>query len=536
VAAIAIVVALLTAALAGCGGAGRSDESAGGRSTTTHRPAPTPRRQRDTVHFSDIGLLGDGVAWARGPGLYRTTDAGRSWQTITPPALAGPSEPIHGRHALGGVYFLNRRQGWAASGVAELPSRWSIYRTGNGGATWKRARIIGDPVAPGVDSIAFSFVDPRHGYAELEPIALGVITSAELYATDDGGRTWRPHGRTAVSGEFEFTSRRRGWVVSSKLAGEFFTTGDGGRHWSRVRVPLPAWANRQRIGYGIPIELAHRLVLAVILEDHRERSHVALYVGSPSGWKLAYLRKLKGLIGGGSGGSVSAVPPDGVVIRDPGAHRLTLVEFDAGRVTTRALATRGLNRGSVQFFDRRHGVALSCVECGGREEPYWTDNGGERWVGRPARPRGRLLPIPQRCDPAKLVVSHEGLGGGAMSTYYTRFTITNLAYRRCSLAGYPRIVTVGDGGRAIGPPAKATETLPPSHRSPAKVAKLAPRGTAEFSVSWSENAYSPGVCRQRIVAGYRVTLPGAHRAQFVPFPTERCTGAPSAGFEVGKIE
>jgi hypothetical protein len=35
------------------------------------------------------------------------------------------------------------------------------------------------------------------------------------------------------------------------------------------------------------------------------------------------------------------------------------------------------------------------------------------------------------CPPADLAVSHHGLGGGALSTYYTVFTVTNLSAHAC---------------------------------------------------------------------------------------------------------
>jgi len=67
---------------------------------------------------------------------------------------------------------------------------------------------------------------------------------------------------------------------------------------------------------------------------------------------------------------------------------------------------------------------------------------------------------------------------------------------------------------------------------------IAAGDSAIFRASWEADVFGPGECRPRIVAGYRVLLPGAARRQSVLFPSfGRCTNAPTKrSFSVGRIE
>jgi len=190
-------------------------------------------------------------------------------------------------------------------------------------------------------------------------------------------------------------------------------------------------------------------------------------------------------------------------------------------------------------------LSLVLVACGG-------GGAGSRTVPGPSaasshrkpsanrsRPRSKgakkhLAPAPP-CRARDLVVWHSGDGGGAMSTFYTTFTVTNLSGHACRVAGTPRLEALDVGDRQMGPAAHPggmpTESRRRSVRIPA-------HGDAAFRASWPENAYAAGECRPRTVAGYRVFLPGSQMARFVPFPgPERCSN-PNAerAFSVGRLE
>jgi hypothetical protein len=109
-----------------------------------------------------------------------------------------------------------------------------------------------------------------------------------------------------------------------------------------------------------------------------------------------------------------------------------------------------------------------------------------------------------------------------MSTYHTRFTLFNLSGHACSISGYPKLFALRVAGRVAEGPA--------DHGTRAYEASVGPinivgRGRAAFEASWSADTLPAGKCGPRIVAGYRVVLPGSHLAQTVPYPNfDHCTG------------
>lgn len=146
----------------------------------------------------------------------------------------------------------------------------------------------------------------------------------------------------------------------------------------------------------------------------------------------------------------------------------------------------------------------------------------------------RPPPHPQRlarpCGPEQLVVSHEGGAGGAMSTYHTRFSIFNLSERACSISGYPKLFALRVGGRVAEGPADHGTGAYEASDGPINIVG---RARAAFEASWSADVLPEGTCGSRIIAGYRVVLPGSHLAQTVPYPNfDHCTG----GLSVGRIE
>ncbi|HEY5333435.1 MAG TPA: DUF4232 domain-containing protein [Solirubrobacterales bacterium] len=153
--------------------------------------------------------------------------------------------------------------------------------------------------------------------------------------------------------------------------------------------------------------------------------------------------------------------------------------------------------------------------------------------GRPPRPEPQRLA--RSCGPRQLVVSHEGGANGVMSTYHAVFSVFNLSERACSTAGFPKLFALRIDGRPIeGPAADGTS----GYEASGGAINIAGRRSAAFQVNWSAGVYPPGRCGPRIVAGYRVVLPGTRLAQTVPYPNfEHCTGVAARGsLAVGVLE
>ena len=187
--------------------------------------------------FADAnhGVIAGGAA---GNLLIATSDGGRSWKRVTVPVAAGTSEQPtaffsaptfwdrtsgaitvnygdeNGPTAFGVLVTHDAGQSWTLASRVPLaptqsnavaatfltPTEWlaipdsgTLLTTIDAGRTWSTSPMSSLP--GGV--LPVTFVDPQHGWAQ---VGLGVCLNFKsdcqertgLYATSDGGRTWRP--------------------------------------------------------------------------------------------------------------------------------------------------------------------------------------------------------------------------------------------------------------------------------------------------------------------------------------------------------
>jgi photosystem II stability/assembly factor-like uncharacterized protein len=118
--------------------------------------------------------------------LFSTADGGRTWQRVkSAPMIAGE------------IRFFSLEDGWMLGGPR---SNSELYATHDGGATWERI----NPQAPPGPGRAYPqfflpvFRDASHGYLPVGFFYLGkhdwAGTAMVLFATEDGGRTWKATG------------------------------------------------------------------------------------------------------------------------------------------------------------------------------------------------------------------------------------------------------------------------------------------------------------------------------------------------------
>lgn len=211
-------------------------------------PGPWPDLGPDTrSHLRCIFALDESTAWVGGrvyadqanwhTALYRTGDAGKSWQRMGP---AIRSSEIFG------LYFEGTDTGWAV-GAHTMESAGSpfVLRTRDGGVTWARNDL---PMAgrhtPLFVPTSIEFLTSSLGVVR----ASGTVVEVEqaIYYTYDGGRSWTfSHGRLhdgPIFGEV--------WNTLS-------VTGQGDR-WKieddQVLVSSPGFAQPWRKTEGQPVE------------------------------------------------------------------------------------------------------------------------------------------------------------------------------------------------------------------------------------------------------------------------------------------
>jgi photosystem II stability/assembly factor-like uncharacterized protein len=188
-----------------------------------------------------------GVTTSHGDGVYRTTDAGRTWTHL---GLEG-TEHI----SMVAVHPSDPDRAWvAAQGSAWQPTEErGVYRTKDGGATWERVLFVSD--SAGASDLSMDATNPRVLYAafwdhDREPwLVRSGGPGSGIWKTTDGGDTWKEIGRgetedgeegglpetmgkTAVA--VSPADPDRVWVLVEADDGGLFRSDDGGKTFRKV--------------------------------------------------------------------------------------------------------------------------------------------------------------------------------------------------------------------------------------------------------------------------------------------------------------
>ena len=238
-----------------------------------------------------VGLVGLGPLNGA-PGRARlelTTNFGRTFTSIGPLRTAQDTEPDS-------IFFLDRDHGWFTTfNPASLAE--TLYRTSDGGRTWRSAAAPGHNDAGGATD-SLQFLTPKLGYlTDVWPTAPAEF----LYRTTDGGATWHLVARTQVTrpghrrglpelGRVVFQPGGKvGWLGGGMFSTLLYRTGDGGQVWHKVALPAPKGALA-----GLPAITGRTVTEPVTIERGAlgltpRSGSLRVYVSTNDGatWKLA---------------------------------------------------------------------------------------------------------------------------------------------------------------------------------------------------------------------------------------------------------
>ncbi|MGD0669202.1 MAG: glycoside hydrolase [Bryobacteraceae bacterium] len=197
----------------------------------------------------DVVYAGSGEGLHRpdlsvGDGMYKSTDAGKTWRHIglgdaqqIPAILVDPHDPARVFVAvLGHPYGPNPERG--------------VYRTLDGGATWQK--VLYKNELTGAVDLTFDPRNPRHVYAVLWQAQEGPWENGSfsgpasgLFQSTDGGDTWEQLtgglptfaeglGRIGIAIAPSDPNRMYALVEANRDSGGLYRSDDAGAHWKRV--------------------------------------------------------------------------------------------------------------------------------------------------------------------------------------------------------------------------------------------------------------------------------------------------------------
>src|SRR5215216_444179 len=216
----------------------------------------TPPDVLEAGYSVDIFILDNDHAWVQKPDfekfpnsglLYRTSDGGITWSSSSAPFSRGD------------LNFVDPRNGWmlADLGVGAGSNAVAVYQTTNGGANWERTYTNDPNDARAADSLPLGGLK-----SDLVPLDMktawitGVIYApgeVYLYRTDDGGKSWKEILVTLPAGaenfelgidrdQMKFVSATDGFIAL-RMAGDstqtaVYVTHDAGDTWAVPSTPL----------------------------------------------------------------------------------------------------------------------------------------------------------------------------------------------------------------------------------------------------------------------------------------------------------
>ncbi len=193
--------------------------------------------------FRGLDAVDRRTAWVTGAStteggaarVYRTTDAGRTWQDVSPPATEGLNfRDVEATSARVAVVL--------AIGEGEA-SR--VYRTTDGGQSWVETFRNTEATAF-YNCLAF-YPGGRRGLAVSDP----VDGKFRVIATEDRGQSWEvlpSDGMPDSTGEYNFSASgdclvirgRHAWFGSGGAAARVFHSTDRGLTWAATDSTIPA--------------------------------------------------------------------------------------------------------------------------------------------------------------------------------------------------------------------------------------------------------------------------------------------------------
>jgi photosystem II stability/assembly factor-like uncharacterized protein len=184
-------------------------------------------------------------------GLFRTTDSGASWVPITDGKVpVGSTGAVAVADSDPKVIYLGTGSDDVRSNVS---TGRGIYRTTDGGGTWK---FLGLYDTGQIATVRIHPTDPNTVWVAAQGDAFKANSERGIFKTTDGGATWRkvlfvsdtvgamdvevqPGNPNVVYAWMSRLERKPWTIISGGKDGGFYRSTDGGEHFTKITAGLP---------------------------------------------------------------------------------------------------------------------------------------------------------------------------------------------------------------------------------------------------------------------------------------------------------
>jgi hypothetical protein len=248
----------------------------------------------------DAGLVTDRFGWVlSADAVLLTRDGGKTFQTTAADVPAGPARA---------AYFTDATHGWvAALGATGI----AVARTADGGESWTASTI---PTKARIADLSVAFGDAKRGALVAREQTGGAFSVADLYATSDGGASWRP-GTAPVAGRVAVDTAGRIWLAGGVLGNELYSSADRGASWAKARFSLSGGGAPQAVALPangvLPVSVGSRIGLLTSTDNGaswRETGAVRTATDSAVAPAVSVARDSSVAVADPAGGRLGRVP------------------------------------------------------------------------------------------------------------------------------------------------------------------------------------------------------------------------------------
>ena len=201
----------------------------------------------EPTNYRNLSMINDSIGWIiRNNRILRTEDGWQNCKDVTP--YKKVENVSYDEEPPVAAYFYNENIAWVSIGSYTEDKQLYIYHTTNGGDTWDKTLLSVKEPWENEGKQYISFINPKEGYllATSGP-ALGMMNKS-IYKTIDGGSTWRrlgdiSHEISSYPTGINFSNSVNGWIASSNHGEDFipvFKTENCGENWSKEDLPTPS--------------------------------------------------------------------------------------------------------------------------------------------------------------------------------------------------------------------------------------------------------------------------------------------------------